>query len=428
MLSCIGQQAEALASPGDRGYLLLVKTAGALLAIALCLLVAREARATTRRAGESLVILTEQGGKDVEDTAFLSSVRALAAEIGIVVSTEEVPTLQTVRDALLAEARSQRKPFLVAWILREDKLRRIHLFDPWNNQLRTRTIEAGVSATANAEALALILRAELLAYLHKPSAPSPSSPTPAPSPSPSPLPSSSSPTPAAPLPAASSPAPSPSFSSPSPPSPPLASPPSPPSSPVSPSYPPSSPPSLSSPLPLADDAPWAVTASYALGTFLRGQGLQQGSRLGIVHMGRHLRLALVYGLFPDKDVAGQDVVITVKRHPVDLEIGYASREYYRLRWIAEAVVSGDWVSRHTSSAESPLTARPDAGHFLVSFGARGLQDLRLFRNVAVVLALGLDAPLDPVEFRITRGTTTGTVARLSPIRFGAELGIRIAVF
>ena len=150
-----------------------MKTGGALPPLVACLLMAQAGRASTRDAHEPLVILTEQGSKDAEDTAFIASVRALAAEIGIVVSTEEVPSFQAVRDTLLAEARGQRKPFLVAWILRENNLRRIHLFDPWNNQLRTRTIEAGASATANAEALALILRAELLAYLHEPPPPPP---------------------------------------------------------------------------------------------------------------------------------------------------------------------------------------------------------------------------------------------------------------
>jgi hypothetical protein len=40
----------------------------------------------------------------------------------------------------------------------------------------------------------------------------------------------------------------------------------------------------------------------------------------------------------------------------------------------------------------------------------------------------VEAPLDPIEFRIARGTTTKTVTRLAPVRFSAELGIRVAVF
>ncbi len=124
-----------------------------------------------------LVILTEEGSEDAEDAAFFSSVRVLAAEIGIGVSTQKVPSFEAVRDTLLAQARQETKPFLVAWILREKGTRKIHLFDPSKNQLRTRTVEAGASATANAETLALILHAELLAYLNEPPPP-PAPPTP----------------------------------------------------------------------------------------------------------------------------------------------------------------------------------------------------------------------------------------------------------
>lgn len=339
-----------------------MKTAGATLALLGCLAMAQAAQAAARDAAEPLVILTEQGSKDTEATAFFSSIRALAAEIGIVVSTEEVPTFEVVRDALLTGTRGERKPFLVAWIVRETKLRRIHLFDPWNNQLRTRTIEAGSSATANAEALALILRGELLAYLHEAPAPPPRAP---------------------------------------------ASPPSPP--------------------PPPPDPRWAVSASYAAGTFLRDQGLQQGARLGIEHPWRSLRLGLAYGLFPSQDAAAQDVAITVRRHPIDLDLGYAWQEYHRLRWIAEAFVSGDWVTRHAAVAatSSQFSATPDTGRFLVSIGARGRQELRILPGLAIGLALGMEVLPKPLDFQIARASATDTVARVSSIRFSAELGIRV---
>ncbi len=138
--------------------------------------------AGARATNQPLVILTEEGREDAEDAAFFSSVRALAAEIGIRVTTQEVPSFESVRDILLAQARQEAKPFLVAWILREQGARRIHLFDPWKNQLRTRTVEASASATANAETLALILHAELLAYLNEP----PPTPPPLPPPRPQP--------------------------------------------------------------------------------------------------------------------------------------------------------------------------------------------------------------------------------------------------
>jgi hypothetical protein len=341
-------------------YRLGVKTVGAALVLVSWLLIGQAASADTRGTDRPLVILTEQGHKDTEDTAFLSSVRALAAEIGIVVTTEEVPSFHAVRDVLLAGAGSQRKPFLVAWILREASRRQIHLFDPWNNQLRTRSIEAGASATANAEALALILRAELVGYLHEPPPPAPAAPPPPPPP--------------------------------------------------------------------AREPRWAASAAYAFGPFLRGQDLQQGARLGIEHLGPHLVIGVVYFLVPSQEVVGQAAAITVQRHPIDLHLGYASHEHGRLRWIAEAFTAGDWLSRHTSMATAPLSPQADAGHFLISVGARGRQEIRLFQHLALALALGVDIPMNPVDFQIVRGTTPETVARLSPVRFCAELGLKASAF
>ena len=149
------------------------------ITLVLALALASPARAAgTRETNQPLVILTEEGSEDAEEAAFFSSVRALAAEIGIGVSTHKVPSFEAIRDTLLAQARQETRPFLVAWILREKGTRKIHLFDPWKNQLRTRTVEAGASATANAETLALILHAELLAYLNEPPPPPPPAPRP----------------------------------------------------------------------------------------------------------------------------------------------------------------------------------------------------------------------------------------------------------
>jgi hypothetical protein len=346
---------------GERGYLRRALAAGPLLVLLSSLPISRLANAEGMRdANQPLVILTEHGDRDAEDNAFFSSVRALAAEIGLEVTTRDVPTFQSVRDALLAEARSQRKPFLVTWILRDGRLRQIHLFDPWKNQLRTRSIEVGTSATASAESLALILRAELVAYLGE----QPPSPSPPPPPSPPPA-------------------------------------------------------------PRAPDARWAATAAYSLGTFVRGQGLLQGARLGAWHTWGRLRLAAVYGLFSEQQIAGQGAVVTLNRHPVELDLGYASREHYRLRWGADAFVCGDWISRHTISATSPLSPQPDAGHLLISIGGRARQELRLFRNLAIGLGVGLEIPLNSIELQVLRGTTAETVARLSSIRFIANLGIEI---
>jgi hypothetical protein len=346
---------------GDRGYSRRVRAVGSFLILLSCLPTAGLAHADGMRdANQPLVILTEHGAQDAEDNAFFSSVRALAAEIGIDVTTREVPTFQSVRDALLAEAGGQRKPFLVAWILRDGRLRQIHLFDPWKNQLRTRGIEVGTSTTASAESLALILRAELVAYLGEEAPPPPPPPTPAPPPPPPP-----------------------------------------------------------------PAARWAATAAYAMGTFIRGQGLQQGARLGAWHMWGRLRLGAVYGLFPEQQIDGQGASVAVNRHPAEIDLGYASREHYRLRWGADAFVSGDWLSRHTISATSPLSPQPDSGHLLFSLGVRGRQELRLLRNLAVALGVGIEIPLNPIELQIVRGSTAETVARLSSIRFIADLGIAI---
>jgi hypothetical protein len=325
--------------------------------------------AHVRTADQPLVILTEQGRKDAEDVAFFSSVRALAAEIGIAVSTQEVPTFQAVRDALLAEARQESKPFLVAWILREDGTRKIHLFDPWENHLRTRTVAAGVSATANAETLALILRAELLAYMKEPE--------------------------------------------PAPPSPPEAPPPAPPSPPAAPPPP---------------DPRWAVATSYFVGNYLRDQSVQQGARLGLSHLWPHLRVGVSYGLMPGQRVSADDVTMTLRRHPFALDVGYASCERHRLRLVMEVLLCGDVVSRHTSSATAPLTPQPDSHRLLVGVGGSVRAELLLSRNIGLHLALAAEAPLNPHDFQIMRGTVRTTVARLSPIHATAEVGLILYAF
>lgn len=153
-----------------------------------------------------------------------------------------------------------------------------------------------------------------------------------------------------------------------------------------------------------------------------------GARLGLMYMGPHLSVALGYGLFPRQEVVGPDTSITVARHPVDLDIGYATLEHHRLRWSAEGFVSGDWISRQTSDAKAPLLAQPDADFFLVSLGARGRQELRIFRHLALCLGLGADVLLNPVEFERDRGSRIATVARLSRVRFSAEVGIKISAF
>jgi hypothetical protein len=335
------------------------------IALGLVLALAHPARAAGGRATDQpLVILTEAGREDAEDAAFFSSVRALAAEIGIGVSAHPVPSFQAVRDTLLAQARRETKPFLVAWILRENGTRKIHLFDPWKNQLRTRTIEAGESARANAETLALILRAELLAYLAEP---------------------------------------------PPPPPPPLAPPPQP-------------------PPPPRPGPHWALTLSYVAGTFVRDQHVQQGVRLGLSHRWSRLRLGAHYGFLSGQDVRTEDVAMTVRRHPFDLDVGYASSEHLRLRLVAEAFLSGDVVSRHTSSAAEPLLAQPDDHRFVIGAGLRGRAELRIFRNLIVHVVLGTEAPLNPHDFQITRGTTSTTVARLVPVRVSGEVGVSILAF
>ena len=339
--------------------------AGSRLAIALVLVLAlaHPARAAGARAADQpLVILTEEGRRDSEDAAFFSSVRALAAEIGIGVSTHEVPTFEAVRGTLLAGARQETKPFLVAWILREEGTRKIHLFDPWNNQLRVRTVQAGASPTANAETLALILRAELLAYLNEPP-PMPAPPTPPPPPPPPP-------------------------------------------------------PALH----------WSLALSYVVGTFMRDQHVQQGVRLGLAHHWTSLRLGAHFGFLPGQDVRAEGVALTVRRHPFDIEVGYASSEHYRLRLVVQALLSGDLVSRHTSFAAEPLLAQPDDRRFVMGAGLRGRVEQRVFRNLTLYLTLGIEAPFNPHDFQITRGTTTTTVARLLPVRVSGEAGVNILAF
>jgi hypothetical protein len=272
-----------------------------------------------------------------------------------------------VRDTLLSEAQQKTKLFLVAWILREQGRREMYLFDPAKNQLRTRTVEAGSSATANAETLALILRAELLAYLSEPPPPPPPSPPPQPAPPPPP------------------PSPRP-------------------------------------------DPRWALAVSYIAGTFLRDQSAQQGLGLAVEHRWSRLYAGARCGLLPDQDVHADEVTLTVRRFPFDLHVGYFSPEHLVVRLAAEALVSGDAVSRHTDFAAASLLAQPDDRRFVVGAGLRGRAEVRILRNLTVHLVLGLEAPLNPHDFQIVRETSSTTVARLSPIRVTGEAGVNILAF
>ncbi|HEY5283849.1 MAG TPA: hypothetical protein VIM14_13740 [Polyangia bacterium] len=319
--------------------------------------------ADARATNQPLVILTEEGREDEEDAAFFSSVRALAAEIGIGVSTHKVPSFEAVRDTLLAEAQQKTKLFLVAWILREKGIREIYLFDPWKNQLHTRTVEAGTSATANAETLALILRAELLASLSEPPPPPPPQPPPPPPPQP--------------------------------------------------------------PRP---DPRWALAVSYVAGTFLRDQGAQQGLGLELAHRWSRLYVGAHYAFLSGQDVHTEDVTLTVRRYPFDLNVGYISPEHTLLRFAAEAFLSGDSVSRHTSLAATPLLAQPDDRRFVVGAGLRGRAEVRILRNLTLHFALGTEAPLNPHDFQILRDTTSTTVARLMPVCVSGEAGVTILAF
>jgi hypothetical protein len=120
--------------------------------------------------------------------------------------------------------------------------------------------------------------------------------------------------------------------------------------------------------------------------------------------------------------------MTIRRHPFDVDVGYASAKRQRLRLAAEAFLSGDWVSRHTSSAATPLLVQPDDRRFVVGAGLRGRVEVRILRNLTVHLALGTEAPLNPYDFQIVRGTTSTTIARLSPVRVIGEAGVNLLAF
>jgi hypothetical protein len=171
-----------------------------------------------------------------------------------------------------------------------------------------------------------------------------------------------------------------------------------------------------------------LAVSYVAGTFLRAQGVQQGIGLGLAHRWPRLHVGAHYAFLSGQDVHTEDVTLAVRRHPFDLGVGYASAEHQRLRLAAEAFLSGDWVSRHTSSVATSWLAQPDDRRFVVGAGLRGHAEVRILRNLTVHLALGTEAPLNPHDFQITRGTTSTTIARLSPVRVSGEAGVNILAF
>lgn len=327
--------------------------------------------ADVRSADRPLVILTETGHADAEDEAFFGSLRAHAGELGMVISTRDVDSLSSVREALVREAQKASKPFLVAWVLREGVVRKLHLFDPWSNQLRTREIESSGSAPANAETLALILRAELIAYLSEPP-PEPPPPPPAPPP------------------------------------------PTPPVVPTVPSVPPPA------------EARLFTDLAFAGGTFLRGWDPWLGARIAVAYRWGLLRVGAGYWLLPahslDRSLADQSAAFVLHRHPFDLSLGLASAQR-RLRFVGAVSFTLDVVSRHTLWAASPLSATADEFRLLCAGAAKGRAELSLFRGLSLYLGAGAEVPLNPFDFRLTRGGTTTTLARMAPVRGLAELGL-----
>ena len=161
---------------------------------------------------------------------------------------------------------------------------------------------------------------------------------------------------------------------------------------------------------------------------MRDQGVQQGIGLGLAHRWSRVYGGAHYAFVSNQDVHAEDVSMTVRRHPLDLDVGYASAEHQRLRLAVEAFLSGDSVSRHTSSAATPLLAQPDDRRFVVSAGLRARVEMRILRNLTVHLALGTEAPLNTHDFQITRGTTSTTIARLVRVRVIGEAGVNILAF
>jgi hypothetical protein len=167
---------------------------------------------------------------------------------------------------------------------------------------------------------------------------------------------------------------------------------------------------------------------YVAGTFLRDQGVQQGIGLGLAHRWSRVYAGAHYAFLSDKDVRTEEVSMTVRRHPLYLDVGFSSPEHHRLSLGAGAFLSVDSVSRHTSFVATPLLAPPDDRRFVVSAGLCGRAEVRVLRNLTVHLALGPEAPLNPYDFQIMRGITSTTVARLSPVRVSGEVGVNILAF
>jgi hypothetical protein len=316
--------------------------------------------ADVRSADRPLVILTETGHADSEDEAFFGSLRAHAGELGMATGTRDVESLSSVREALVREAQKTAKPFLVAWVLRDGDVRKLHLFDPWTNQLRTREIDNSGSPAANAENLALILRAELIAYLSEPPPPPP----------------------------------------PSPPSPPPAPPPAPP----------------------PPETRVFADAAFAAGTFLRGWDPWLGARLAIAYRWGFVRWGAGYTLLPGHSLGNEATDFELRRHPSDLFLAIASSEG-ALRFVGGVAFSVDVVRRHTALATAPLSRTRDESRLLYAVAAKGRVELRLGRGFSLYLGAGAEVPLNPFDFRLTRGDTVTTLARMAPLRGLTELGL-----
>jgi|GEM_PF-6497246 len=325
---------------------------------------------------QHIVVLTRGALPEPSEASFVANLRAHLSELKLSLGAQELPISAGLPETV-AEARRQTETanaFLVVWIMRDGGSRTVYMYDPVGPHLRARSVTLSGSSAAASEELALILRSEILARLQGGEVPMPEVA----------LPKATALVPEAPTAMVEE------------------------ASPIHPTSP-----------------RWGVGPAGIYDQPVRDQHGQFGLGLRAFAGGHRFRGGLAYTFFPAFEVSAPEATISLRRHPIE---GFAGYDMWNTRvhsLVAEVGFLLDPIQRRTESVQAPLSSLGANWRWSAAATARLRSELRVLRNLAVNLGVGVEALVNPYDFEVEVATERRVVARLAPFRWTLELGMTI---
>ena len=173
---------------------------------------------------------------------------------------------------------------------------------------------------------------------------------------------------------------------------------------------------------------FGLRASVLSGFPVENRGLWPGAGLSAWLWVERFRVGLGYGFYPETTLRTDQTVIALRRHPLEINIGY---ELYRgkVLALAEAFTTFDRLHRTTLDAPEPLEVTTQSRRWLTSLGLRGRGELPLGGPIALSFALGAEWVTNAYDFETSfdgkRKKTSSTVATETQFRFRAAVALRM---